>query len=556
MFCVSCGKEIEDGAQFCGFCGAKQPTEDAPRPQAAPVMQTAVPPMPAQTAAQKKPMPAGVKVLLIAAVVLSALFFGAKEVVNRIYSPDKTIDSFIEAVRARDGAALRAVTVVRAGEAELDDAALKPFFAAFATNDRALAEMRSTLEADARKLDGGSAASGDSFVRLKGEKRLLIVPSYTVEVTLPSVRVTSEFDDTTVKLGDKDVAAGTRAVELALLPGFYAVDASCAAPGTGARLTSAFDLTLCPDGYEDCFENADARSVGISFDYVSAYLSGDAGVTLESVTIDGAPCDLRVFGSDLRQGVTLTPVRADSVIEVKASADGEAYTQTFHRSENDRFYISAPATVTTAPTDSTPQPTTPVATADSPAFLWNNAAEAVANANLLGSTLREAAEAGWAGEWITLYYYDASDPDPAYVTARTYDIPLSEWLERYVTYSGASAAGWGDVWLSLVVGEASAADASDVQSRFLTFVEHCDSRYFTSADMEGFDATMAMLARNAPYAHAGRKFTNQVIAAFFEQFSWYHPTIEPAAFAETMLNDCETANKNLAVEYERAMGYK
>lgn len=95
-----------------------------------------------------------------------------------------------------------------------------------------------------------------------------------------------------------------------------------------------------------------------------------------------------------------------------------------------------------------------------------------------------------------------------------------------------------------------------VYDKFIDFVEHCDTRYYDRADLEGFDAGMAVLARNAPYAHAGRKFNTDTIRSFFEQFSWYHPLIEADAFKETMLNDYETANKNLVVAFEKEKGYK
>ena len=92
--------------------------------------------------------------------------------------------------------------------------------------------------------------------------------------------------------------------------------------------------------------------------------------------------------------------------------------------------------------------------------------------------------------------------------------------------------------------------------RFLYFVDNCGAEYFDRTDLTGFDANLARLARNAPYAHAGRKFQDDTVRGFFEQFDWYYPVIEPSAFQETMLNDCETANKNLVIKYEREMGYK
>lgn len=96
----------------------------------------------------------------------------------------------------------------------------------------------------------------------------------------------------------------------------------------------------------------------------------------------------------------------------------------------------------------------------------------------------------------------------------------------------------------------------DPMSRFLEFVDSCDTMYFTREDIEGFDKDMAMFCRNAPYAHEGRKFKSDTVREFFNNWKWYYPYIEADAFQETMLNDCERANKDLIVAYEKEMGYK
>lgn len=97
---------------------------------------------------------------------------------------------------------------------------------------------------------------------------------------------------------------------------------------------------------------------------------------------------------------------------------------------------------------------------------------------------------------------------------------------------------------------------SDPNARFLDFVQNCDNQYFFRSDLDGFDAQMAMLARNAPYAHAGRKFNNDTVRAYFEGFYWYYPLIEPGEFSDTMLNAYEKANMELVAAYEKEMGYK
>lgn len=43
MYCSKCGKEIEEGAVFCGYCGTRIETDEAPKQQATPPVQPATP---------------------------------------------------------------------------------------------------------------------------------------------------------------------------------------------------------------------------------------------------------------------------------------------------------------------------------------------------------------------------------------------------------------------------------------------------------------------------------------------------------------------------------
>lgn len=83
-----------------------------------------------------------------------------------------------------------------------------------------------------------------------------------------------------------------------------------------------------------------------------------------------------------------------------------------------------------------------------------------------------------------------------------------------------------------------------------------DSRYITESELEGFDQKLCRLARNEIYARHGRKFDDQELQAYFNQFDWYLPVIEPGNFSESMLNAYEIANRNLIVEYEEAHGFR
>lgn len=88
------------------------------------------------------------------------------------------------------------------------------------------------------------------------------------------------------------------------------------------------------------------------------------------------------------------------------------------------------------------------------------------------------------------------------------------------------------------------------------FIMNCDREYFSESDLETFDAEMCRIARNGIYARMGRKFEDEGLREYFEQFEWYNPVIEAEDFSESLLNDYQIANRDLIVAYEEEQGYR
>ena len=82
-----------------------------------------------------------------------------------------------------------------------------------------------------------------------------------------------------------------------------------------------------------------------------------------------------------------------------------------------------------------------------------------------------------------------------------------------------------------------------------------DSEYLTREDLVGLTVEECRLARNEIYARHGRMFLDEELQNYFNSFDWYHPTIEPDDFQESMLNQYEVANRDLIVAYETEQGY-
>lgn len=83
-----------------------------------------------------------------------------------------------------------------------------------------------------------------------------------------------------------------------------------------------------------------------------------------------------------------------------------------------------------------------------------------------------------------------------------------------------------------------------------------DSVFLSMEDLEGLSAEECRLARNEIYARHGRLFTDEMLQEYFYSLDWYEGTVEADEFDESVLNEYETANRDLIVMYEKEQGYR
>lgn len=86
-----------------------------------------------------------------------------------------------------------------------------------------------------------------------------------------------------------------------------------------------------------------------------------------------------------------------------------------------------------------------------------------------------------------------------------------------------------------------------------------DSRYLTEDEVKKLSLKEINYAKNEIYARHGRKFDSQELQNYFNSKSWYHGTIEPANFQNSLLNNYEQKNAELLSKVEYSIsseGYK
>ena len=430
MFCTACGKQIADGSLFCEFCGAKQeelvqspavgqpPVPPAPAAEStvqaaplgqgvpagngpagngpvAPVGGTPVAPIGGAAApvggapvapvggapvapiggapvapiggTERRPMSPKTKTALIAVAAVLAVVVGAKVILGALFTPEKTIEKFLDAYQNADADAFRAVTVVAEDKMELTDEVLLPFFASYTggVKNAFVESLRKTLTQDALLLERGMPSEGHKGFRLT-EQSYVLFSTYAVEITPLEVRIASEFENTSVEVCGASYNTGNGGTNVNMLPGVYAVTATYTDPNTGVTLKT--NLPKCdiygqityangdsdqpdygaPEGSETEWPDdpysiveyprptdigpkgghADPNpSINIYFDYTYAFVRGNDGLTLKEILVDGKAYAGDLGSLDLYNGFFIGPVNYDSTVEVVTEALGIEFRQ-------------------------------------------------------------------------------------------------------------------------------------------------------------------------------------------------------------------------------------
>lgn len=86
-------------------------------------------------------------------------------------------------------------------------------------------------------------------------------------------------------------------------------------------------------------------------------------------------------------------------------------------------------------------------------------------------------------------------------------------------------------------------------------LQDSNNRYLTLDELDGLTPNECVLARNEIYARHGVIFEDKFSKEYFEQCTWYVPTIEKVDFDDNLLNEYEKENLLHIFTYEQEMEY-
>ena len=81
------------------------------------------------------------------------------------------------------------------------------------------------------------------------------------------------------------------------------------------------------------------------------------------------------------------------------------------------------------------------------------------------------------------------------------------------------------------------------------------SRYISESELSGLSKWQCCIARNEIYARHGRMFVRDDLQSYFNNCTWYTPTVAASSFNESVLNSYERKNIQTIKSYEKAHGY-
>lgn len=308
-FCVSCGKELEDGALFCEHCGAPQEQPVAAAPAAAPQSspfgaQPVASPFSTEPAgdspwqpaagggeppAPRKPLPKGVKIAIIAVAAVVAAIALLMFILGKANAPEKTISSFINSIVTQDYAAFSKATNSASEDLELTEETVAPFLALYSGRTGTLEDYQSALQSDLRQLEKGLASTGNGFIRLVEHNNILF-KSYSVEITGRKYSFTAPLDNTQVTVGPYSLTLNQaeRSQSLLMLPGKYQITATCTDSLLGEKYTTTLEDYELSGSDSGCYLNMDYSTIYIQQPDMD--LSGLTvnGVKVDNINFDGA----------------------------------------------------------------------------------------------------------------------------------------------------------------------------------------------------------------------------------------------------------------------------
>jgi uncharacterized membrane protein YvbJ len=296
-FCKNCGIERKAGQKFCNSCGhpfeASGLGETVQDPASNVGQRTAEP--------EKKPMSKKNKIIILSAVAAVVILFGAHKFIASLYTPEKTIDAFEQAVKSKNVKEAKKVISFEQFEGDFKDGEIKSYLAYLKDYQ---SEISSTFSYEG--VTAGATVIDDSnneLVRLvKGDKKFGLYQQYKIEALPFEIAVSANLDGAEVEYRENKQKLEEDFTIKDVLPGDTELAGSY--KGDYASLTATEKLD---------FQDAYANELDIYLDFEGEYIDIYSNIEDSVLFVNGKSTGKKVSDVD-----DFGPIPADGSITLHA----------------------------------------------------------------------------------------------------------------------------------------------------------------------------------------------------------------------------------------------
>lgn len=313
-YCKECGKQLKEGAQFCGECGTSFSSSQKQD------LSTRV-----TNSIKPKPMDKKTKRILAAAGAALLILFGGYKAGEALTSQNRLIEKFEQALLEKDEKAISKLLTSNDKKLEINEKSVSGFIAYIEKNPDSIEEIIQGLESQAKLLEQQNSANKDeiqamaegffsnNMANLEKDGKILFYDKY--EINIPSVylNLSTNYKDTELFVNGRKVGKSSSGdfekTYGPYLPGIYKIE---------AKLKTDFvELTTEDEVLLSGFDNKESIGLYLEGEDVTVYFDGDDTTRLKGkLFINGEDVGVNPFKEP-----AFGPVLTDGSMNLEVEAE-------------------------------------------------------------------------------------------------------------------------------------------------------------------------------------------------------------------------------------------
>jgi len=277
-FCKNCGTERKTGQNFCNSCGYPFEANGTLKTDQASTSNVGK-----QTAeVTRKPMSKKNKIIILSAVAAVVILFGAHKFLGSLYTPEKTIEAFEQAIKSKNVKEAKKVISFDQFDGDFKDEEINSYLAYLKDYQSDISSAFSYE--DVKVGDTVMDDNSNEIVRLvKGDKKFGLYQQYKIEAIPFEIAVDANLEGAEVTYKDSKQKMDEGLTLKDVLPGDAELEGSY--KGDYASLTDSESLD---------FDSAFANVLDVYFDFEGEYVDIYSNIDDSILFVNGKSTGIKV----------------------------------------------------------------------------------------------------------------------------------------------------------------------------------------------------------------------------------------------------------------------